>query len=241
MYLLHHAQYWVIYINFIYPSPPPKMREVFISLIYIWENWGYKKLDNLVVTNNVNISKAHSKSTISRKFSGRVYELDCDRKYVSWCGSKVWKPVICTIWKIHCWKILNWKLIQRGSCRGHQGSVVLRTRCPLCVLCVQSLQPMDCSHQAPVSMGFSRLEYWSGLPCPPPGDLPNPGIEPVPACVSCIAGGFLTHWATWEAHSNVISLMPIRVSNRIGGDHAASYQQKGNHQFRQHKLPAVFS
>ena len=34
------------------------------------------------------------------------------------------------------------------------------------------------AHQAPLSMGFSRQEYWSGLPCPP-GDLPNPGIEPV--------------------------------------------------------------
>ena len=32
--------------------------------------------------------------------------------------------------------------------------------------------------QAPLSMGFSRREYWSGLPCPPPGDLPDPGIEP---------------------------------------------------------------
>ena len=32
-------------------------------------------------------------------------------------------------------------------------------------------------HQAPLSTGFSRQEYWSGLPCPPPGDLPNPGIE----------------------------------------------------------------
>ena len=34
------------------------------------------------------------------------------------------------------------------------------------------------AHQAPLSMGFSRQEYWSGLPCPPPGDLPIPGIEP---------------------------------------------------------------
>ena len=34
------------------------------------------------------------------------------------------------------------------------------------------------AHQAPLSMGFSRQEYWSGLPCPPPGDLPNLGIEP---------------------------------------------------------------
>ena len=36
-----------------------------------------------------------------------------------------------------------------------------------------------CYHQAPLSMGFSRQEHWSGLPCPPPGDRPDPGIEPV--------------------------------------------------------------
>ena len=41
-----------------------------------------------------------------------------------------------------------------------------------------SCNPMDCSHQAPLSMGFSRQEYWSGLPFPSPGDLPDPGIEP---------------------------------------------------------------
>ena len=39
--------------------------------------------------------------------------------------------------------------------------------------------PMDCvAHQAPLSMGFARQEYWSGLSFPSPGDLPNPGIEP---------------------------------------------------------------
>ena len=40
--------------------------------------------------------------------------------------------------------------------------------------------PGTVAHQAPLSMGFSRQEYWSGLPFPPPGDLPNPGIEPGP-------------------------------------------------------------
>ena len=38
--------------------------------------------------------------------------------------------------------------------------------------------PWTIAHQAPVSMGFSRQEYWSALPFPSPGDLPNPGIEP---------------------------------------------------------------
>ena len=39
--------------------------------------------------------------------------------------------------------------------------------------------PWTLAYQAPPSLGFSRQEYWSGLPCPPPGDLPNPGIEPI--------------------------------------------------------------
>ena len=37
--------------------------------------------------------------------------------------------------------------------------------------------PWTAACQSPLSMGFSRQEYWSGLPCPPPGDLPDPGIE----------------------------------------------------------------
>ena len=42
---------------------------------------------------------------------------------------------------------------------------------------VRLCDPMDCSPQAPLSMGFSRQEYWSGLPFPSPGDLPDPGTE----------------------------------------------------------------
>ena len=45
--------------------------------------------------------------------------------------------------------------------------------------CPTLCDPMDCMvYQAPLSMGFSRQEYWSGLPFPYPGDLPDPGIEP---------------------------------------------------------------
>ena len=46
--------------------------------------------------------------------------------------------------------------------------------------------------QAPLSMGFSRQEYWSGLPCPPPADLPDPGIEPPSLRSRALAGGFFT-------------------------------------------------
>ena len=44
--------------------------------------------------------------------------------------------------------------------------------------------PWTVARQAPLSMGFSRQEYWGGLPCPPPGDLPDPGIEPEPPALA---------------------------------------------------------
>ena len=49
--------------------------------------------------------------------------------------------------------------------------------------CPTLCDPMDCIPPAPLPMGFSRQEYWSGLLCPPPGYLPHPGIEPV--CLLC--------------------------------------------------------
>ena len=53
--------------------------------------------------------------------------------------------------------------------------------------------------QAPLSMGFSRQEYWSGLPFPSRGDLPDPGIEPRSLVSPALAGGFFTTSAIWEA------------------------------------------
>ena len=48
------------------------------------------------------------------------------------------------------------------------------------------------AHQSPLSMELARLEYWSGLPFPFPGDLPDPGIEPTPPVSPALAGGFFT-------------------------------------------------
>ena len=56
-----------------------------------------------------------------------------------------------------------------------------------------------CRLQASLSMGFSRQEYWSGLPCPPSGDLPDPGIEPSSLTYPALAGRLFTTNATWEA------------------------------------------
>ena len=78
----------------------------------------------------------------------------------------------------------------------------------MCVLHAKSLShvqlfvtPWTIAHQAPLSMGFSRQDYWSWLPCPPPRDLPNPGIEPSFLKSPTLAGGFFTTSATWEAPS----------------------------------------
>ena len=59
------------------------------------------------------------------------------------------------------------------------------------------------AHQAPLSMEFSKQEHWSGLPCPSPGDLPYPGIEPMSLTFSALAGGFFTTSATQEALPNM--------------------------------------
>jgi len=52
--------------------------------------------------------------------------------------------------------------------------------------------PWNAACQAPLSMGFSRQEYWSELPFPPPGELPNPGIEPASPVSPASADGFFT-------------------------------------------------
>ena len=63
----------------------------------------------------------------------------------------------------------------------------------VCMLsCVRLCDPMGCSLWAPLSMGFSRQESWSGLPFLPPGDLPDPGIKPVSPVSPALAGGFFT-------------------------------------------------
>jgi len=58
-------------------------------------------------------------------------------------------------------------------------------------------------------MEFTRQEYWSGLPFPPPGDLPYPGIEPASLA---LAGGFITTRATWEALPASPVFLPINLN-----------------------------
>ena len=55
------------------------------------------------------------------------------------------------------------------------------------------------AHQAPLSMEFSRQEYWSRLPCPPPGHLPDPGIKPASLTSPALTDSFFTTSTNWEA------------------------------------------
>ena len=68
---------------------------------------------------------------------------------------------------------------------------------PVCVLSHFShvqpfVTPWTLAHQASLSMGFSKQEYWRGLPFPPPGDLPNPAIKSESLVSPALAGGFFT-------------------------------------------------
>ena len=66
------------------------------------------------------------------------------------------------------------------------------------------------AHPAPLSMGFSRQDYWNALPCPPPSDLPDPGIKPMSLLSPALSGGFFTDSATWEAIDITLDIPTLR-------------------------------
>ena len=78
------------------------------------------------------------------------------------------------------------KIVFQGTCACQVTSVVF-----------DSSQPYDYAHQAPLSLGFSRQEYWSGLPCPPPRDFPTQGSNPHVVCLLHWWAGSLPTSTTW--------------------------------------------
>ena len=80
----------------------------------------------------------------------------------------------------------------------------LGRKCVLCCAkllqsCLTLCNPMVCDCQTPLSMRFSRQECWNGLSCPPPGDLPDPGVEPASLTSPALTGIFFTTSISWEA------------------------------------------
>ena len=89
-------------------------------------------------------------------------------------------------------EMVGWHLRLNGPGFGWK-SVKLLQSCP--TLC----SPMDCSPLGSLSMGFSRQEYCSGLSCPPPGDLPNPGIKLKSLMSPALGGRILTTSDPWDS------------------------------------------
>ena len=94
-------------------------------------------------------------------------------------------------------------------------------------------QRKECSRWAPLFMGFSREEYWKGLPFLSPGDLPSLGIEPVSPASPALAGWFFTTTATWEALPKHTASVPLTVSSRTGSAHHISTHFWGSNSFCQ--------
>ena len=80
--------------------------------------------------------------------------------------------------------------------------------CSVAQSCPTLVTPWTVACQAPLSMGFSRQEYWSGLPFSPPGDLPKPGIESMPPVSPSLAGRFFTIEPPRKPSHLVILLYP---------------------------------
>ena len=85
--------------------------------------------------------------------------------------------------------IFNFTSLESGS---SFPSYAFPSLCPCSQSCLTLCGPMTVACQAPLSMEFSRQEYWSGLPCPTPGDLPDPGIKPMSLSSPALVGGFFT-------------------------------------------------
>ena len=94
----------------------------------------------------------------------------------------------------------------------------------VCVCVLSHVQlfaaPCTVAHQAPLSMEFSRQEYWSRLPFPTPGDLPDPGIKPLSPAFPALAGRFFTTSATWEVpHSSLcFTRFSVQFSSSVVSD-----------------------
>ena len=135
-------------------------------------------------------------------------------------------PGVCS----HCLRFL-WKygflgvsnsLIENKKGRGTaivpvHACLVPQSRPSLASLCTLA-------HPTPLFMGFCSHGYWSGLPYPPPEDLPDPGIEPASPVFPALAGGFFTTSATWKDCNSTWEGINHRLRQWLQWTHLSSIQ-----------------
>ena len=113
-----------------------------------------------------------------------------------------WFPCLKKKKKVHILYSKKFPFFSQSTISSHSPRPLLSFSVWACVLSrfsrVQLFATLwTIARQAPLSMGFSRQECWSGLPFPPPRDLPDPGME---LASPALQADFLLKWATWEAH-----------------------------------------
>ena len=122
-----------------------------------------------------------------------------------WCSS-FWIPLgfrFHNVYHHHC--IMTFKRQSQQTPRFFSAGIhkVILLSAKSLQSCLTLCDPMDRSPPGPTVHGFPRQEYCSGLPCPPPRDLPYPGIEPMSLTSPALAGKFFTISTTRKAHGDI--------------------------------------
>ena len=161
-------------------------------LPFLPNGWGSRTTGSLALPSNF---KPALRATLPflLKVSGKAR--GCQRSLLTRWVSRGWRHPS----KVPREGVWSWGAWVRPFCRACSHENWVLCGIDVCVCCAQSLSrvrlfgtPWNVALQAPLSMGFSRQEYWGRLPFPPPEDLLNPGIEPAALESPALAGGFLT-------------------------------------------------
>ena len=98
-----------------------------------------------------------------------------------------------------------------------------------CFSCIWLCNPIDCSPPGSTVHGILQAKYWSRLPCPSPGGLPNPGIEPVSLMSLALAGGLFTTSTTWEAQRMILIVELASGTDTSKWDATSVFRPNTNH------------